>query len=101
MGIGTIEFSTSLKHFGVGKPVMLSCDVTGTAAIDANGHVYNIELDVHQGERRGQTWTVQEGDFLDMLCRTIEHDYTDEIEALLAARPRRAIGYGLLRNEQL
>lgn len=101
MGIGTIEFSTSLKHFGGKTPITISCDVTGIAWIDANGQVYDVALDIHNGERRGQTWTVGEGDFLDMLCATIEHDYTDEIYALMEARPSQDVGYGLLRNEQI
>ena len=101
MGIGTIEFSTSLKTFDGKQPITLSCDVTGTAWVDRNGHVYDVALDVHNGPMRGKTWAVTEGQFLELLVRTIEHDYTDEIEALLSARPRRELGYGPLRNELL
>lgn len=101
MGIGTIEFSTSLKVFGKGTVTTLSCDITGTAQVDNDGRVYDVALDVAKHDPTkfvgldGKTYRMHvlpDGEFLNMVCETVEYDYADEISALLDARePQPAI----------
>ena len=84
--IGTIEFCTTLKMFSLAGPTVLGIEASGSAWIEPSGNVCAVAIDVLRSPGNATQHHIESGDLFELIAATVEHDYADEIEAIIAAR---------------